>query len=85
MSVTLKRLYVAWDGTNYIDESAYLIDAQGDVRYVAPYSSLVGGAGITDQMTFTLDNASGRFSPLNTSGALYASIGSGGDEGQGTC
>jgi len=78
MSVTLKRLYVAWDGTNYIDESAYLIDAQGDVRYVAPYSSLVGGAGITDQMTFTLDNASGRFSPLNTSGALYASIGSGG-------
>lgn len=78
MSVTLKRLYVAWDGVSYVDESAYLIDAQGDVRYVAPYSSLVGGAGITDQMTFTLNNASGRFSPLNTSGALYASIGSGG-------
>lgn len=78
MSVTLKRLYIAWDGTNYIDESAYLIDAQGDVRYAAPYSSLVGGAGITDQMIFTLDNSSGRFSPLNSSSAIYGNISNGG-------
>lgn len=73
-----KQLTIAWDGTNYVDESAYLISAQGDVRYAAPYSSLVGGAGITDQMVLTLNNSTGRFSPLNTSGALYDNIGSGG-------
>lgn len=72
------RLYIAWDGTNYVNESAYLVSASGDLRYAAPYSSLVGGAGITGQMNIVLDNASGRFSPLNTSGALYALIGSGG-------
>lgn len=79
MTISVRhRLYVAWDGTNYTEETNYLISAQGDVRYVTPYSSLVSGAGITDQMVLTLDNSTGRFSPLNTSGALYANISSGG-------
>jgi len=79
MTISVRhRLYVAWDGTNYTEETNYLISAQGDVRYVTPYSSLVSGAGITDQMVITLDNSTGRFSPLNTSGALYANISSGG-------
>ena len=79
MTISVRhRLYVAWDGTNYIEETNYLISAQGDVRYVTPYSSLVSGAGITDQMVLALDNSAGRFSPLNTSGALYANISSGG-------
>lgn len=72
------RLYIAWNGTDYVDESAYLVSASGDVRYAAPYSSLVGGAGITGQMQVTLDNGTGRFSPLYSSGALYANIASGG-------
>lgn len=79
MTISVRhRLYIAWDGANYTEETNYLISAQGDVRYVTPYSSLVSGAGITDQMVLTLDNSTGRFSPLNTSGALYANIGSGG-------
>ena len=79
MTITVRhRLYIAWDGTNYTEETNNLISAQGDVRYVTPYSSLVSGAGITDQMVLTLDNSTGRFSPLNTSGALYANISSGG-------
>ena len=60
MTISVRhRLYVAWDGTNYTEETNYLISAQGDVRYVTPYSSLVSGAGITDQMVITLDNSTG--------------------------
>ena len=72
------KLMIDWDNdTTYTDESAYLISAQGDSRYVAPASSLMGGSGITAQMTIVLDNSTGRFSPLNTSGALYTHIQSG--------
>ena len=70
---------VDWDNnTVYTDESARLIMAQGDVRYAAPYSSLIGGAGITGQMTVTLANHDGRYSPLNTGSAIYSDIASGG-------
>ena len=80
MSIIIsKRLYIDWDADNsFTNESAYLISASADMRYAAPYSSLVGGAGITSQMSLVLDNSTGRFSPLNTSGALYSFIGNGG-------
>lgn len=70
---------VDWDGNGaYTDESSRFISAQGDVRYAAPFSSLVGGAGITGQMTVTLANHDGRYSPLNSSSAIYADIANGG-------
>lgn len=71
------RLWVAWDGTNYINESARLIQATGDNKLAAP-DQLGQGRGQVDRCTLELSNADGRYSPLNTSGALYASIQAGG-------
>lgn len=69
------RLMVDWDfnGT-YTDESAYLQNAEGDMRLSPVNSSMVSGSGIVSSATFTLRNASGRFSPLRTDGALYTYI-----------
>jgi hypothetical protein len=71
------RLYIAWDGTNYTAESTRLIQASGENRLTAP-EQVATGRGIVDRCTLELDNADGRYSPLNTSGALYANIQAGG-------
>ena len=65
------------DGT-YTDESAYLIAADGSLRLNNPEDSITAGRGIVDTASITLDNASGRFSPLNTASAITADIASGG-------
>jgi hypothetical protein len=72
------QLLIDWDRDgNYTDESARLISARGAHRLINPEEGLTAGRGIVDQMTFSLDNVDGRFSALNTSGALYAHIGNG--------
>jgi len=71
------RLYIAWDGVNYIAETARLIQATGENRLTAP-EAIAGGRGIVDRCTLELSNEDGRYSPLNTSGALYANIQAGG-------
>lgn len=71
------RLFVAWDGTNYTNESARLIQATGENRLTDP-NQIASGRGIVDRCTLQLDNRDGRFSPLNTSGALYSHIQAGG-------
>ena len=69
------RLWVDWDfDGNYTDESAYLVSASGDMSLVPPGAGLMSSSGIISQMKLTLRNASGRFSPLRTDGALYAYI-----------
>lgn len=72
-------LRIDWnmDGT-YTDESAYLIAANGSMRLANPEDSITAGRGIVDSASVTLDNASGRFSPLNTASALTADIAGGG-------
>ena len=72
-------LRIDWnmDGT-YTDESAYLISADGSIRLNNPEDSITAGRGIVDTASITLDNASGRFSPLNTASAITADIASGG-------
>ena len=69
------RLWVDWDfdGT-YTNESAYLIDASGDMRLAPVGAGLMTATGIVSQMRLTLSNLSGRFSPQRTDGALYAYI-----------
>lgn len=69
------QLYIDWDfdGT-YTDESSRLVSASGSVQFYAPEESISAGRGIIDQCTLILDNADGRFSPLNTGGALYSAI-----------
>jgi len=71
------RLYIAWDGVNYIAETARLIQATGENRLTAP-EAIAGGRGIVDRCTLELSNQDGRYSPLNTGGALYANIQAGG-------
>lgn len=71
------RLYVAWDGTNYIDESSRLISASGEMSLSPPDDAITASSGIVDTMTLQLQNADGRFSPLYTGSPLAALIGSG--------
>lgn len=71
------RLYIAWDGTNYVAESARLLQASGDNRLTSP-DAIAAGRGIVDRCNLELDNRDGRYSPLNSSGALYANIQAGG-------
>jgi len=71
------RLYIAWDGTNYVAESARLLQASGENRLTSP-DAIGSGRGIVDRCTLELDNRDGRYSPLNSGGALYANIQAGG-------
>lgn len=71
------RLYIAWDGTNYVAETTRLIQASGENRLTSP-DQVGGGRGIVDRCTLELANQDGRYSPLNTAGPLYANIQNGG-------
>lgn len=70
--VVEKRLFIAWDLTSFVNESAYLISANGDMSYTPPGEGFSSGRGIISSMTISLDNSTARFSPLNTGGALYS-------------
>lgn len=72
------QLYIDWDfdGT-YTDESARLVSASGSMQFYAPGESVTAGRGIVDQCTLLLNNADGRYSPLNSSGTLFSTIQSG--------
>lgn len=71
------RLYIAWDGSSYVAETARLIQATGENKLTAP-DQIAQGRGIVDRCTLELANQDGRYSPLNTGGALYANIQAGG-------
>lgn len=68
----LARLRIAWDGTNYIDESAYLAQANGEQRLTAPGEGISSGRGQVDRCQIELWNQSARFSPFNSSSPIYA-------------
>jgi hypothetical protein len=77
------RLYISWDGSTPVDETANLISARGEMKLVAPGSAVMSPRGIVDTMTLTLFNRKDvstgrRFSPLNTAGPLYANLSAGG-------
>lgn len=73
------RVWFDWDfnGT-YTDESANLVSASGDTRFAPPEALVFASQGIVDKASVELRNTAGRYSPLNTGGALYAYIQSGG-------
>jgi hypothetical protein len=69
------RVWIDWDFNGvYSDESAYLVQATGNLALVRPDDFMAGGKGQVDSCSLTLRNAGGRFSPLNSSGALYSAI-----------
>jgi hypothetical protein len=76
--VIAKRFRVAWDGTNYIDESANLIDANGKGQFSAPGAAIMASSGMVATMAVTLHNNSRRYSVLNTGSTIYSSIAGGG-------
>lgn len=72
-------LQIDWDFNGvYTSETARLVAANGAMRLAAPESGISSPRGTVDQMTLTLDNSDGRYSPLNTAGPLYAAIKFGG-------
>lgn len=72
-------VYVDWDRNGvFTNESAYLISARGSANLTAPEQMLAGGRGQVASCTVVLDNKTRRFSPMNSSGALYAYIANGG-------
>jgi hypothetical protein len=77
------RCFVDWDhdgdfGEAFEDISAYLVSARGEMRFSPPESSITAGRGIVANMSLTLRNADGRFSPLRTDGPLYVYLANGG-------
>jgi hypothetical protein len=70
---------VDWDfnGT-FTDESARLISASGEMRLAPAESTITSPRGIIDRASFVLNNYDGRYSPLNSGGALYSDIADGG-------
>lgn len=70
--------YVDWDRNGiYTNESAYLISARGNSSLTAPEQMLTGGRGQVASCQIVLDNKTRRFSPANSSGALYSYIAGG--------
>lgn len=72
-------LRIDWNfDSTFTDESGRLVAANGTMRLAAPESGISSPRGTVDQMTLTLNNSDGRYSPLNTSGPLYDDIKLGG-------
>lgn len=67
-----------WDynGT-YTDETGYLVSAKGTQRVAPPSQSITASQGQVAQCTLILNNSTGRFSSLNSGGALYGYVGQG--------
>lgn len=78
MSNIYQRTTVYWDGTNPTEETGYLLRASGSTRLSAPGEAILSSRGIVDDLTITLRNAAGRYSPLLTTGGLYSYISGGG-------
>lgn len=71
------KFWVAWDGTNYVNEAANIVSVTGQSRFSAYGSGALTGRGVTDQMTVILANSDGRYSPLNSGSAIYSNISEG--------
>lgn len=69
------KLEIRWDGSTWTDETAYLMDAQGDAS-IQQIWQLMGGTGVNPPNTaqFTLAWADGRYSPFNSDSDIYAYI-----------
>lgn len=69
-------LYVKWspDDNDYTDESSYLLYADGGSNLTDPTSRVMGGRGMVGQISFTLDNAAGRFSVDNPLSPLASKL-----------
>lgn len=74
---------VGWDGTNFVDESAYVMEASGELNAHNTDAGLAAvGNCIANTARVTLLNQTRRFTPWNAGGALYAHIADGAWQGK---
>jgi hypothetical protein len=66
------KIEVAWDGTNYVDESGYVANASGQIRLNAPFTNLLANRSTIDQAIVVLNNFDNRYSSLLSTSSLYA-------------
>jgi hypothetical protein len=68
------RVFFQWDGSNYTEETEYLVSHSGScsIRLAGPELS---GSGEIGSARVILDNASGRFDRFRTTAPLYPYIG----------
>lgn len=65
------KVSIAWDGVSFIDETSNFVSASGSMKMTAPGNSVISPKGTVDNMSIVLYNRDRRYSPLNTSSALY--------------
>ena len=69
------KLEVQWDGTNWTDETSYLMDAGGSLNVPPVWRQLTGIAVFKyGRATFSVRSPSNRFSPHNTGSPIYTYI-----------
>lgn len=67
------KLEVQWNGTTWVNETAYLLTAQGNTPNLQPVWATTGAINASPaQINLTMQAADGRYSPFNTGGTLYS-------------
>lgn len=69
--IAVKVLF-QWDGSNWTDETQYVISMKGTQEYFPPNESYQSGRQIIQQASVTLANLNYRFSPWNSDSVLYS-------------
>jgi len=73
------EIEVDWDIDGvYTDETPRLVQARGSIRLAPPGQNITSGSGIVATATVELENNDNRYSPLVSTGDLYAYIAGGG-------
>lgn len=70
-----QRVRIAWDGTTFVDESAYVQSLRGTSELTSRDNGASGlGPAIADSCEIIFRNTGGRFSPNRSTGPYYNSI-----------
>lgn len=71
------KVYIQWDGANWVDETLNLVSHQGEARLSAPDDSALLGQGTVGSATIALNNRNRRYSRLASGGdaSLRAAFG----------
>lgn len=79
MTTFAYKAFVDWDFNGvFTEETSYLVRAAGTWQFNPPEAVATSSSGIVPGGTVVFSNKTGRFSPLNTSSAIYSAISGGG-------
>lgn len=72
------KVWFDWDfNGSFTEETTNLVSASGSLSFAPAQESISASSGIVDACDVELRNTAGRYSPLNSAGALYADVQSG--------